>query len=78
LREAKYFGDPRRELTYAKVDRDILRIQMKFVRSQLELLASRLKTWGRLISKRRQVNEKAVSVRNNKPGILLRWFNRRE
>src|ERR1700722_12001645 len=45
-----------RDLSYAKDIQDILRIQMEFMRSQLKPLASRLRTWARLMSKRRPVN----------------------
>ena len=44
-----------RDLSYAKDIQDMLRIQMEFMRSQLEALASRLKTYARLISKQHPV-----------------------
>jgi hypothetical protein len=44
-----------RDLSYAKDIQDILRIQMEFMRSHWKLSASRLKTYARLISRRRQV-----------------------
>ena len=41
-----------RELTYAKDIQDILRIQMEFVRSQLDAFGEQTKVSARLISKR--------------------------
>ena len=47
-----------RELSYAKDIQDMLRIQMEFIARKWKLLASRLRTWARLILKRRQVKRK--------------------
>ena len=68
-----------RELTYAKDIQDILRIQMKFVRVQLEAFGEQAKDLGEAYIKAASgQNEKAVAARNNKPEVLLRLLNRRE
>jgi len=62
-----------RELTYAKDIQDILRIQMKFVRSQLEAFGEQAKDLGEAYIKTASgQNEKAVAARNNKPETLLK------